>query len=65
MSSEQEPLLPSTHLAEQVELPTWRHRLAEALESTVVHKLIIALVRPFLARHVPFPPPLTSSSLSL
>jgi len=51
MSSEQEPLLPSTY-PEQVDLsqtgllPTWRNRLAEALESVVVHKLIITLVRP-------------------
>jgi len=49
MSSEQEPLLPSTH-PEQVDLsqtgllPTWRNRLSEALESILVHKLIIALI---------------------
>ena len=33
-------------------LPTWRDRLSEALESVVVHRLIITLVCPFLARHV-------------
>lgn len=53
MSSEQEPLLPSStsQLEEQVDesqpglLSTWRIRVAEALESPIVHKLVITLVR--------------------
>ena len=53
MSSEQEPLLPSTYSREQpegdlyqTEPLTWRNRLAEVLESAVLHKFIITLVRP-------------------
>jgi hypothetical protein len=53
MSSEQEPLLPSSSSSEPQEqanqlqrgrLSTWRIRVAEALESAYVHKLVIALV---------------------
>jgi hypothetical protein len=55
MSSEQDPLLPSSNPPEQPEqayqspqrgrLSTWRIRVAEALESAYVHKLVITLVR--------------------
>jgi hypothetical protein len=47
MSSDQEPLLPSSERPEQAEdgLSTWRVRVAEALESSRLHKLVIALVR--------------------
>ena len=54
MSYEQQPLLPSSYTAEQGEqtdhpqtsrISTWRSRLAEALESPAVHKLVITLVR--------------------
>ncbi|KAI0256744.1 hypothetical protein BJV78DRAFT_1116823 [Lactifluus subvellereus] len=54
MSSEQEPLLPSSYSQEQTpeqadqsptsQLSTWRGRVAEALESPPVHKLIITLI---------------------
>lgn len=48
-SSEQDPLLPSSYSQEedqyQTESPTWRERVSEALESSFVHKLVIALVR--------------------
>jgi len=51
MSSEQDPLLPSSYSQEQSEqedeqrglLPSWRVRVSEALESHIVHKLVIAL----------------------
>ncbi|SRR6266403_1513809 len=54
--TEQDPLLPSSNSpdAEQPEqetqperLSTWRNRVAEALESASVHKLVITLVRSF------------------
>lgn len=54
MSSEQDPLLPSSNAPEQPEqanqpqrgrLSTFRIRVAEALESAYVHKLVITLVR--------------------
>jgi hypothetical protein len=54
MSSEREPLLPSTETQEWPEqvdqserglFATWRIRVAEALESAYVHKLVITLVR--------------------
>jgi hypothetical protein len=54
MSSEQEPLLPSTDTQERQEqadqserglFATGRIRVAEALESAYVHKLVITLVR--------------------
>lgn len=54
MSSEQDPLLPSSNAPEQPEqanqlqrgrLSTWRIRVGEALESAYVHKLVITLVR--------------------
>ena len=63
-SSEQEPLLPSSNPPDQPEqadrslprgrLSTWRIRVAEALESAYVHKLVITLVRIFS-----FPNPFT------
>jgi hypothetical protein len=59
MSSEQDPLLPSTYPREQPDeqedesqaglLSTSRTRVAEALESNTLHKLIITLVRFSLA----------------
>lgn len=46
MSREQDPLLPSSYSQEEQEEPTtWRKRVAEALESPTVHKLVILLVR--------------------
>jgi hypothetical protein len=48
MSFEQEPLLPSSERPEQAQsglLSTWRIRVAEALESSHAHKLVITLVR--------------------
>lgn len=50
-SSEQDPLLPSSYSQEAQDQyqtdssPTWRERVAEALESPIVHKLVITLVR--------------------
>ena len=62
MSSEQEPLLPSSYSQEQTEqadqsptshLSTWRGRVAEALESPSIHKLVITLVRPPISYILP------------
>jgi hypothetical protein len=50
-SSEQDPLLPSSYTQEEQDqyqtesASTWRERVAEALESAIVHKLVITLVR--------------------
>ena len=50
-TSEQDPLLPSSYSREeqdqdQTESPsTWRERVAEALESPIIHQLVITLVR--------------------
>ncbi|KAI0006073.1 hypothetical protein BJV74DRAFT_802007 [Russula compacta] len=53
MSSEQQPLLPSSTSQERPEqvdesqpgwLSAWRTRLGEALESAIVHKLVITLI---------------------
>jgi len=52
MSSEQDPLLPSSGFQERPDvdqsqgglLSTWRIRVAEALESASVHKLVITLI---------------------
>ena len=61
-SSEQDPLLPSSNAPERAEqadrpsqrgrLSTWRIRVAEALESAYVHKLVITLVRLSTIIHV-------------
>jgi hypothetical protein len=67
MSSEQEPLLPSSDSQERPEqserglLSTWRIRTAEALESAYVHKLVITLVRLPTPHYVSFP--LTNTSV--
>ena len=63
MSSEQEPLLPSSNPPEQPEqadqspqsgrLSTWRVNVGEALESAYVHKLVISLVRVFSSHPLP------------
>lgn len=46
MSRERDPLLPSSYSQEEQEEPsTWSKRVAEALESPTVHKLVILLVR--------------------
>jgi hypothetical protein len=54
-SSEQDPLLPSSYSQEEQDqyqadsakdsATTWRERVAEALESSTIHKLVITLVR--------------------
>ena len=69
MSSEQAPLLPSSNppdeqpeqanQTQRTRLSTWRVRVAEALESAYVHKLVITLVRRFFPPSLYYTPSLT------